>query len=215
MDDPFLLYLVEALNLVHPRFAGAGGWAYEGDDMATPGPQQKLRERPFLLEFYHQLRRLWDKALPVQLGLGHLVIQPDPPAQQPVLNDLRPVPVDPEFWRSINPGIEFPPWRGHPSTRPDPAAPFDRQPDLLFWQLGERGQPDRRLAAVSVVYTTNPNMLTELLALPVYAKAAGFPRAVFVLVGPAWGPASPPESDDPTIIFYDTGRRAASVVGPG
>ena len=57
-DDPFLTLLVEALNLMHPRFASA---------------------HP-LHEFYHQFRRLWDKALPVQLGLGHIVIQDDPDA---------------------------------------------------------------------------------------------------------------------------------------
>ena len=55
-DDPFLTLLVEALNLMHPRFA-------------TAYPHH---------EFYHQFRRLWDKALPVQLGLGHLVFQHDP-----------------------------------------------------------------------------------------------------------------------------------------
>lgn len=59
MDDPLLTYLVEALNLVHPRFAGP--------DRAA-----------FVREFYHQLRRLWDKALPVQLGLGHVLIRSDP-----------------------------------------------------------------------------------------------------------------------------------------
>lgn len=61
MDDPFLLYLVEAANLVHPRFAGPDRGA-------------------FAREFYHQLRRLWDKALPVQLGLGHVLIRSDPAA---------------------------------------------------------------------------------------------------------------------------------------
>ncbi len=61
-DDPFLTLVVEALNLMHPRFAAAGG--------ADP--------RPVVREFYHQFRRLWDKALPVRLGLGHVVIQADP-----------------------------------------------------------------------------------------------------------------------------------------
>ena len=64
--DPFLTLLVEALNLMHPRFAAS---------------------QP-LLEFYHQFRRLWDKALPVQLGLGHIVVQKDPeapPGPQPDL----------------------------------------------------------------------------------------------------------------------------------
>jgi hypothetical protein len=56
-DDPLLTLLVEALNLMHPRFAAA-----------KPGH-----------EFYHQFRRLWDKALPVQLGLGHILASPGEP----------------------------------------------------------------------------------------------------------------------------------------
>ena len=58
MNDPFLMFVIEALNVMHPRFAAANP----------------------LHEFYHQFRRLWDKALPVQLGLGHIVIQDDPDA---------------------------------------------------------------------------------------------------------------------------------------
>lgn len=57
-NDPFLTLVIEALNLMHPRFAAA-----------------KPRH-----EFYHQFRRLWDKALPVQLGLGHILVQDDPEA---------------------------------------------------------------------------------------------------------------------------------------
>jgi hypothetical protein len=56
MDDPFLTLLIEALNVMHPRFAAANP----------------------VHEFHHQFRRLWDKALPVQLGLGHILLQPDP-----------------------------------------------------------------------------------------------------------------------------------------
>jgi hypothetical protein len=66
MHDAFLDFVIEALNVMHPRFAAA--------DPAH--------------EFYHQFRRLWDKALPVQMGLGHLVIQSEPnppPGPQPDL----------------------------------------------------------------------------------------------------------------------------------
>ncbi|MFO0804116.1 MAG: hypothetical protein U0791_13460 [Gemmataceae bacterium] len=66
MDDAFLNFVIEALNVMNPRFAAANP----------------------VLEFYHQFRRLWDKALPVQMGLGHLVIQPEPnppPGPQPDL----------------------------------------------------------------------------------------------------------------------------------
>ena len=56
MHDPFVEFVLEALNVMHPRFAAANP----------------------VHEFYHQFRRLWDKALPVQMGLGHLVIQSEP-----------------------------------------------------------------------------------------------------------------------------------------
>ena len=74
-DDPFLALIVEALNLMHPRFAGANELGYAVDEPTAGG---KWREQPVLMEFYHQFRRLWDKALPVRLGLGHLMVQDDP-----------------------------------------------------------------------------------------------------------------------------------------
>ena len=56
MREAFLEFVIEAPNLMHPRFAAANP----------------------VHEFYHQFRRLWDKRLPVQMGLGHLVFQSDP-----------------------------------------------------------------------------------------------------------------------------------------
>lgn len=91
------MYLVEALNLLHPRFAGP--------DRAA-----------FVRELYHQLRRLWDKALPVQLGLGHVLIRSDP----------------------------------------------DGDADLVFWRLGEGGDPDRRVGAVRVA-TVDPDAVTVVV----------------------------------------------------
>lgn len=72
--EPVLLYLTEALNLTHPRFALAYGEAYAAEEQ-SPGRE---RERPFLGEFYHQLRHLWERGFPAQLGLGHLVFQGEP-----------------------------------------------------------------------------------------------------------------------------------------
>lgn len=138
-DDPFLLYLVEALNLVHPRFAGVDG--------SVP-PDRAA----FVREFYHQLRRLWDKALPVQLGLGHVLIRSD----------------------------------------------SDGRADLVFWQLGERGGPDRRLRAVSVVRAGDPEPPCE-------------PDVVRVVVGPT-GAVTPSPTGAP-VVHYDIDRRAAAVVG--
>ena len=79
-DDPFLMLIVEALNLTHPRFALANGREYPSNEAGEPPAARKVRERSFLMEFYHEFRRLWDKAVPVQRGLGHVVIQADPDA---------------------------------------------------------------------------------------------------------------------------------------
>lgn len=78
MTDPFLALVVEALNLTHPRFASAGGLVYTAEEAEEPPAARKVRERPFVMEFYHEFRRMWDQAVPVQRGLGHVVIQSDP-----------------------------------------------------------------------------------------------------------------------------------------
>ena len=169
-DDPFVTLVVEALNLCHPRFALANGQSYAADEADGPAAARKDRERPVVLEFYHQFRRLWDKALPVKLGLGHVVIQAD--------HD----------------------------------APSGRRPDLLFWQLGEHGRPDRRLGAVSVVFLSNPATLAADLALLArYRTTPGYPTAVCVIVGrqadiPADGI---PAEEAVTRVFLDTDRRTA------
>ena len=80
IDHPFLSLVVEALNLTHPRFALANGREYSPEEAAEPPAARKVRERSFLMEFYHEFRRLWDRAVPVQRGLGHIVIQADPEA---------------------------------------------------------------------------------------------------------------------------------------
>lgn len=88
MPRPFVDLVTEALNLLHPRFAGRDGLVYPPAEADSPAAARKDRERPFVREFYHQFRRLWDKALPVRLGLGHLLIQADPappPGRQPDL----------------------------------------------------------------------------------------------------------------------------------
>ena len=81
------------------------------------------------MEFYHEFRRLWDRAVPVQRGLGHIVIQADPEAGS-------------------------------------------RTPDLLFWQLGEHGAPDRRLAALSIAFRSNPDAVAADQALLALARDA-------------------------------------------
>ena len=80
MTDPFLSLVTDALNLTHPRFAAAGGLVYTAEEAEEPAAARKVRERPFVMEFYHEFRRLWDQAAPVQRGLGHIMIQADPDA---------------------------------------------------------------------------------------------------------------------------------------
>jgi len=140
-SHPFISLVVEALNLTHPRFALAHGREYTPDEAHEPAAARKVRERPFLMEFYHEFRRLWDRAIPVQRGLGHLIVQADSEAGS-------------------------------------------RTPDLLFWQLGENGQPDRRLAAVSVAFASNSDaMAADQTLLARFQVSPGYPLAVSVVVG--------------------------------
>ncbi len=80
MTDPFLALVADALNLMHPRFAAAHGLAYTAAEADEPPAARKVRERSFVMEFYHEFRRMWDRAEPVRRGLGHVVIQADPDA---------------------------------------------------------------------------------------------------------------------------------------
>lgn len=80
MLDPFLQLVIEALNLTHPRFASAGGLVYTPEEAEEPPAARKVRERPFVMEFYSEFRRMWDKAEPIRRGLGHIIIQSDPDA---------------------------------------------------------------------------------------------------------------------------------------
>lgn len=172
IDDPFLTLIVESLNLMHPRFAAANGREYTSAEAGEPPATRKVRERSFLLEFYHEFRRLWDQAFPVRLGLGHVVLQSEP--------DIG-----------------------------------GRTPDLLFWQLGEHGQPDRRLGALSLVLLSNPDAVTaDHTLLARFHKAPGYQYAVGVVVGRREAiPASGlPSAEGVTVIFFDLDRWSARVV---
>lgn len=164
--DPVLALLIEILNLTHPRFALAAGRQYSADEAREPPAARKHRERPFLMEFYHEFRRLWDRAVPVQRGLGHLIIQDDPDAGS-------------------------------------------RTPDLLFWKLGERGEPDQRLAAVSFAFLSNPDAVAaDRTLLRRYRTAPAYPYAVSVVIGVDTGPGVPgaAPADDVATIFFDISR---------
>jgi hypothetical protein len=80
MTDPFLQLVIDILNLTHPRFASAYGLAYPPDEADEPPAARKVRERAFVMEFYHEFRRLWDQAEPIRRGLGHIVVQAEPHA---------------------------------------------------------------------------------------------------------------------------------------
>jgi hypothetical protein len=168
----FVDLLVEALNLVHPRFAAGNGLAYLPDEADTPIAARKQKERAFLMELYHQFRRLWDRALPVRLGLGHVIIQADP------------------------------------------AASLGRSPDLLFWQLGENGRPDQRLAVVSVVFASNLSAWSADLSLLARFRAShNYPLAVSVVVGREAEVAADerPATAGVIQVVFDTDRQAAMV----
>jgi hypothetical protein len=146
-DDPFVTLVVESLNLMHPRFAAGNG------------------RRAFLFEFYHQFRHLWDRAVPGQLGLGHVVVQSEPG--------------------------------------------MSGSPDFFFWQVGERGEPDRRLGAVLVgMLSDAAEVEANLIILVHLRKAFGYPHAVNVVVGRAADiPASGlPQTPGVTVVFFDTDR---------
>ena len=50
-DDPFLMLVEDCISLMNRAFVG---------------------ESP-AFEFYHQFRKLWDRGIPVGMGLGHLI----------------------------------------------------------------------------------------------------------------------------------------------
>ena len=57
MDDPLRELVTDALGLMNRSFIDA--------------------EKPFSVqcEFYHQFRKLWDRGIPVGMGLGHLLVK--------------------------------------------------------------------------------------------------------------------------------------------
>jgi len=168
IDHPFLPLVVEALNLTHPRFALANGREYTPEEAAEPPAARKVREHSFLMEFYHEFRRLWDRAVPVQRGLGHVVIQADPEGGS-------------------------------------------RAPDLLFWQLGEQGEPDRRLAALSIAFCSNPDAVTSDQALLTrWRITPGYPLAVSVVVGRSGEKVEAPEGV--TVIEFGIEKWQGTVV---
>jgi hypothetical protein len=169
---PFVSLVVEALNLTHPRFALANGREYSPEEAAGPPAARKVRERSFLMEFYHEFRRLWDRAAPVQRGLGHLIIQSDPEAGS-------------------------------------------RTPDLLFWQLGEHGNPDRRLAAVSIAFASNPDaVVADQTLLARFRTAPGYPHPVSIVVGRQDHLHHPdsPSASEVQVIAFDIERWQATLV---
>ena len=166
---PFLALVIEALNLTHPRFALGNGREYTSAEAAEPPAARKCREHSFLLEFYHEFRRLWDRAVPVQRGLGHVIVQADPDAAS-------------------------------------------RSPDLLFWQIGEGGASDRRLAAVSIAFRSNPEAVgADQALLARWRTAPGYPVVVSVVVGSAEEAPRQGAPEGLVVIDFDTEKWQASL----
>lgn len=171
-DNPFLTLIVETLNLMHPRFAAAHGREYSPAEAGEPPAARKFRERSFVMEFYHEFRRLWDQAFPVELGLGHVIVQGEPDVV--------------------------------------------RTPDLLFWQLGEHGRPDRRLGALSLAFLSNADAITADHALLArFRNSLGYQHAVSVIVGrrSAIAEGALPTTEGVTVVLFDVDRWVATVVG--
>ncbi len=59
MSDPLKELIEQSLGLMNPSFA-------------PPGKMHSAR-----CEFYHQFRKLWDRGIPVGMGLGHLLLIAD------------------------------------------------------------------------------------------------------------------------------------------
>lgn len=59
MNEPLLELISSALELMNHSFS-------------PPGNAASAR-----LEFYHQFRKLWDRGIPVGMGLGHLLVRAD------------------------------------------------------------------------------------------------------------------------------------------
>lgn len=131
MNDPLVLYLVEALNLLHPRFAGVDG----------AGPPDR---GAFVREFYHQLRRLWDKALPVQLGLGHVLIRSDPAGRAGLV-----------FWRLGEGGESDRRLGAVVVTRPGDPDPPDEDADTVRVLVGPADATPSPAAGPAIHYDTD------------------------------------------------------------
>jgi hypothetical protein len=59
-DDPLMQLICDALGLMNRAFV----------DLQEPASVER--------EFYHQFRKLWDRGIPVGMGLGHLVVRGGP-----------------------------------------------------------------------------------------------------------------------------------------
>ncbi len=59
MSDPLRELIATALDLMNHSFAPPGDFAAAR------------------LEFHHQFRKLWDRGIPVGMGLGHLILKPE------------------------------------------------------------------------------------------------------------------------------------------
>jgi hypothetical protein len=57
MTDPLRELLTDALGFIHPAFVDAS------------------KPTSVMCEFYHQFRKLWDRGIPVGMGLGHLLVK--------------------------------------------------------------------------------------------------------------------------------------------
>lgn len=77
-DDKFLQAVLDTLRAMQPAFVDLSHLKWGGIDNPRLMPfflEQRVQERPFAYEFYHQFRKLWEDGRITALGYGHTTTQ--------------------------------------------------------------------------------------------------------------------------------------------
>lgn len=76
--EPFLQVVLDTLRAMERQFVDLSLLKWGGIDKPELLPfflEQRVQERPFAYEFYHQFRKLWENGKIVDLGYGHTTTQ--------------------------------------------------------------------------------------------------------------------------------------------
>src|SRR5687767_14679885 len=72
-DDPFLELVCDALGLMNRACINLNTTL--GSESVEPSGIGIMCEELVAHEFYHQFRKMWDRGIPVGIGLGHLIFR--------------------------------------------------------------------------------------------------------------------------------------------